>query len=162
MHLASMDRSLEELGMEDKPKFKVINTPEEPREIRNFWKCCPLTKEYMPETACPEGKPNINPQNGKIQNEPRCSWWINDKNSNYCFWRYLKDKSDPDGVMKELVQSELAQLFGWSNTKTHFMLKQAIEELTEAFKIYGAIELLRDMDAQEFEEVLTQEFDYDD
>lgn len=47
--------------------------------------------------------------------------------------------------MKELVQSELAALFGWSNTKTHFMLKQAMTELTEALKIYGAIELLQDL-----------------
>lgn len=44
--------------------------------------------------------------------------------------------------MKELVQSELAQLFGYSNTKTHFVLKQAIEELKAALVSNGALEFL--------------------
>ena len=44
--------------------------------------------------------------------------------------------------MKELVQSELAELFGYSNTKTHFVLKQAIEELKSALMFNGANELL--------------------
>jgi hypothetical protein len=59
--------------------------------------------------------------------------------------------------MKELVQSELAALFGWSNTKTHFMLKTAMTELTEALKLYGAAELLSGAD----EEFITQMMNLD-
>ena len=42
--------------------------------------------------------------------------------------------SRPDGSMPELVQSEIAKLLGWSNTKTHFMLKQAMVDLEKALK----------------------------
>jgi hypothetical protein len=59
--------------------------------------------------------------------------------------------------MKELVQSELAALFGWSNTKTHFMLKQAMTELTEALKLYGAIDLLQDMNSDDLENAIVIE-----
>lgn len=129
--------------MSEKPTLKLITKPKELRSANNFWRCCPLAREYLPEAACPEGKPDAS--QGKIQDEPGCKWWINSAEHNYCFWRYVREKSDTDGVMKELVQSELAALFGWSNTKTHFMLKQAMTELTEALKIYGAIELLQDL-----------------
>jgi hypothetical protein len=44
--------------------------------------------------------------------------------------------------MPELVQSEIAQLLGWSPTKTHFMLKQAIEDLQESLKKANANQLL--------------------
>lgn len=56
--------------------------------------------------------------------------------------------------MRELVQSELAELFSWSNTKTHFMLKQAIEELTVALKQYGAGELLEDFNTDDTETLI--------
>lgn len=133
----------------EKPKLTLLKRPQDLKSANNFWRCCPLTKEYLPETACPEGSPTIS--KGKIQEEPRCSWWINSPDHNFCFWRYVKDKSDTDGMMRELVQSELADLFGWSNTKTHFMLKQAMVELTEALKVYGAVDLLQDLDSDQEE-----------
>lgn len=142
--------------MEDqKPKLTLIKKPAALKPVSNFWRCCPISKEYLPETACPEGQPSE--VNGKVQDEPRCAWWINSADHNYCFWRYIRDKSDADGVMKELVQSELAALFGWSNTKTHFMLKQSMAELTDALKLYGAIELLHDMNAEEIENAIVVE-----
>lgn len=133
----------------DKPKLTLLKRPQDLKAANNFWRCCPLNKEYLPETTCPEGSPVIS--KGKVQEEPRCQWWVNSPEHNFCFWRYVKDKSDADGMMKELVQSELAALFGWSNTKTHFMLKQAMVELTEALKTYGAIDLLQDLDADQEE-----------
>lgn len=130
----------------DKPKLSLLKRPQDLTGVNNFWRCCPLRKEYLPETTCPEGTPIIS--KGKIQEEPCCSWWINSPDHHFCFWRYVKAKSDADGMMHELVQSELAALFGWSNTKTHFMLKQAMVELTEALRVYGAIDLLQDLEAQ--------------
>lgn len=138
----------ESVSMEDsKPKLKLLKRPQDLKTSNNFWRCCPLQNEYLPESACPEGSPKL--VRGKVQDEPRCAWWINSADHSYCFWRLVKDKSDKDGVMRELVQSELAELFGWSNTKTHFMLKQAMVELTEALRTYGAIDLLQDLDSEE-------------
>lgn len=124
-------------------KFKLVAKTRPLQNANNFWQCCPLNREYLPEEACPEGTSTSKSE------EPKCQWWIASAEHDYCFWRYIKDKSSPDGSMKELVQSELAALFGWSNTKTHFMLKQAMAELTEALKLYGAIDLLQDIDAEE-------------
>lgn len=130
--------------MEPKSKLTLLKRPQDLGAVNNFWRCCPLSNEYLPETTCPEGSPNI--VKGKIVEEPRCAWWLNSANHNFCFWRYIKDKSDSDGMMRELVQSELAALFGWSNTKTHFMLKQAMTELIEAMRVYGAKDLLQDLE----------------
>ena len=137
--------------MTDKPKLSLIKRPEPLKAANNFWRCCPLSKEYLPEAACPQGQP------GGAQ-EPSCPWFINSEAHNYCFWRYVKDKSDPDGTMKELVQSELAALFGWSNTKTHFMLKQAMAELTEALRIHGASELLNELDPDAENEIVADDY----
>lgn len=130
-----------------KPKLKLLKRPQDLKISNNFWRCCPLQNEYLPETACQEGSPKLS--RGKIQEEPKCQWWLNSPDHYYCFWRYIKDRSDENGVMKELVQSELAALFGWSNTKTHFMLKQAMIELTEALRVYGAVDMLQDLDSDE-------------
>lgn len=135
-------------------KLKLLKTPAPLTQSNNFWRVCPRHLEYLPEKCCEKGKPKINPSNGKIHDEPECPWWINSAEHHYCFWRYIQDKSGPDGVMQELVQSELAQLFGWSNTKTHFMLKQAMEELTNALNIHGAFELLEEIDDNEFQSMV--------
>lgn len=74
--------------------------------------------------------------------EETCPWYINSPQHFNCLWIYIIDKSGPDGSMPELVQSEIAQLLGWSNTKTHFMLKQAMTELIEALTANNANQLL--------------------
>lgn len=68
------------------------------------------------------------------QEETDCPWFIDSPEHHNCFWLYVKTKSAPDGSMPELVQTEIAKLVGWSNTKTHFVLKQAMEELEKALK----------------------------
>lgn len=102
------------------------------------------------------GKPTIAGKSKRVQDEPQCPWWINSEEHHYCFWRYVQDKSSPEGAMPELVQSELASLFGWSNTKTHFVLKEAIEELTNALKTYGAVQLLSEMDNSQYVEMFSE------
>lgn len=74
--------------------------------------------------------------------EETCPWYINSPKHYDCLWIYIIDKSGPDGSMSELVQSEIAQLLGWSNTKTHFMLKEATIELVEALQKFKANQLL--------------------
>lgn len=136
-----------------KDKLKLLKTPKALDGQTNFWKVCPRVLQYLPEQPCNMGTPEINDKSKRIVDEPRCEWWINSKEHNYCFWKYLQEKSSPEGVMPELVQSELADLFGWSNTKTHFILKQAIEELTEALVAYNAEELLDDSNEDSTSEV---------
>lgn len=115
-------------------KFKLLNTPQL-EDRSSYWTCCPLKNQYLPSEECPEGKPLLDKSN-KIQEEPGCPWWINSKKHNYCFWKFVKDNSNSQGEMPEMVQSDLAKLFGWSNTKAHFMLKEAMENLIEVLKIY--------------------------
>lgn len=128
--------------MDEKSSLKLLKKPTEVR------RCCPTDGPHSSETPCPNGKPQFDAEGKVLEDLAGSSWWINSVDHQHCFWRYVRDKSDVNGVMKELVQSELATLFGWSNTKTHFMLKQAIEELTQALKLYGASELLEDLDAE--------------
>lgn len=142
--------------------MKLIKTPKPLSGTDNFWKVCPRLLQYLPESCCDKGKPEMNEKSGRIQNEPECPWWINSEAHNYCFWKYIKDKSSPQGVMPELVQSELADLFGWSNTKTHFILKQAIEDLTEALEIYNAGELLDAVDNEDDHSVFSPDYSLDD
>lgn len=85
-------------------------------------------------------KPKVGLSDNK--QEEACEWCINSPAHYNCFWAYVLDKSGPDGSMPELAQSEIANLLGWSNTKTHFMLKQAMAELIEAFNKYKANQLL--------------------
>jgi hypothetical protein len=74
--------------------------------------------------------------------EETCEWYINAPKHHNCLWIYIIDKSAVDGSMPELVQSEIAQLLGWSNTKTHFMLKQAMSEFIEALHRFKANQLI--------------------
>lgn len=83
------------------------------------------------------------PDNKQTNNDDvDCPCYINSPEHNNCFWEYVRAKSSVDGSMPEHVQSEIAQLFNWSNTKTHFMLKQAVTELIEALNKYRAKQLL--------------------
>jgi hypothetical protein len=142
--------------------MKLIKTPKALDGTDNFWKVCPRLLQYLPEACCDKGKPDINDKSGRIQNEPECQWWINSEEHHYCFWKYIKDKSSPEGVMPELVQSELADLFGWSNTKTHFILKQAIQDLTDALEAYNANELLDSINEDDDNSLISSEYSPDD
>jgi hypothetical protein len=123
--------------MDDK-KLKLV--PKKLGSEDTFWNCCPRLLQYYPEEPCSFGKPKV--KNKKVTEEPKCAWWINSEKHNYCFWSYVKTESDAQGVMKSKTQNEVARLFGWSNTKAHFMVKEAECELIEALKAYDAIDLI--------------------
>lgn len=101
-------------------------------------------KEDSGTKTCTESCKNADDDSNKNQgsDENGCPWWINSPDHGNCFWQYVQEKSGPDGSMPELVQSEIADLMGWSNTKTHFMLKQATLELVTALKAHKANQLL--------------------
>lgn len=87
---------------------------------------------------------NKNNKQVKSQDEAVSVWWVNSPQDSYCFWKYVSRKSGPDGSMPELVQAQIADLMGWSNTKTHFALKEAMVELIATLKSHKANELLEE------------------
>ena len=125
-------------------KLKLIKHKKPGKKNNNFWNTCPRNLEYMPKEPCALAIPEKSKDN-RIAKCPECPWWINSEQHSYCFWSFIKDKSNPDGSMKELVQSEISKLFGWSSAKTHLMLKEAMEELVEAFKNHGLIDELEEI-----------------
>ena len=124
--------------------LKIVKVSKLAEEQSNFWNCCPLLLEFLPTSACEEGIPEKSKDN-RIIKSPHCDWWINSPKHNYCFWRFIQDKSNPDGSMKELVQSDLAKLFGWSSAKTSVMLKEATEELITVFRKHNLMGELEDI-----------------
>ena len=107
---------------------------------RNFFNSCPFKFEYMPEKPCPHGKVERNAE-GKVVKEAACEWYIESKRDNYCFWNFVKRKSDPDGNMRPMLQSEIAEMFGCSPTKIHFIIKEAMQKL----KDNGSLDYLRQL-----------------
>jgi hypothetical protein len=108
-------------------KLTLINTPAGV-EPRNYWNTSGKNREFFPTEPLPDSIPTFN-KHGRVIAEPKNEWWINSKDHHFCFWTYLKDKSQPDGTMEPLLQSEIAKLMGCSITKLHFMLIEAMEHL---------------------------------
>lgn len=119
-------------------------------KARNYWNTVGKNKEYFPSEPRPESIPTFN-KHGRVLVEPKDEWWINSKNHNFCFWSYLRDNSQPDGTMEPLLQSEIADLFGCSSTKVHFMLKEAMDKLMsdENMKILQNLLILTEDEPQE-------------
>ena len=95
---------------------------------RNYWNTSGKNTEYFPTEPRMDSIPTFNKQ-GRILQEPKDAWWINSKDHQFCFWTFLKSRSQSDGTMEPLLQSEIAELFGCSSTKVHFMLKEAMDNL---------------------------------
>lgn len=117
------------MSTDDKrPALTLINTPTEVPP-RNYWNTAGAGKEYFPAEPRANSVPTLN-KAGRVITEPEDEWWINSKEDHYCFWEYVRKNSQPDGTMEPLLQSEIAELFGCSSTKVHFMLKEAMDRLT--------------------------------
>lgn len=118
-----------------KPTLTLLKKPDElDPEGRNFWKVCPLKRQYLPEEACPEGQPTKDRSKKLVK--PSCAWWINSKEDNYCFWRFTHSRSTPDGVMEELSLSEISRYLGWSTTKAAEYYREALDDLKRTLEEY--------------------------
>lgn len=136
---------------DNQSKLVLIQTEVEPKP-RNYWNTSGLKKEFFPSEPRPESIPTLN-KHGRVIQEPQDEWWINSKEHNYCFWSYIRDKSQPDGTMEPLLQSEMSKLFGCSSTKVHFMLKEAMDKLLTAENI-EVLQILHELSEEEpFEDV---------
>jgi len=128
-----------ETELESPENFNTKHTLDN-TEIRNFFNTCPQKYEYLPETPCKHGKVERN-EEGKLVKEASCEWYIESERDNYCFWSFIKRKSDPEGNMRPMLQSEIAEKFGCSPTKIHFIIKDAMKKL----KDNGYLEYLRQL-----------------
>lgn len=123
-------------------KLKLVKpTPSETKEsskevlplnqvcARNFWNTCPRKLEKLPKETCPLGKQS---SEIKLDEQLPCDWCVKSDKYHYCFWKFVQNNSTLDGKMDVLLQNEIAELFGCSSTKIHFILKRAIEKLKES------------------------------
>lgn len=123
-------------------RLKLIKTPKlKLNEPHTFWNTCHLKAELLPKTACLEGKPIIGKPDGMLK-APNCAWWINSAEHQYCFWKLVRERSNKDGEMPELMQYDIAKLFGWSNAKSHLIFKEAMDELIILLQKHGFTEEL--------------------
>jgi hypothetical protein len=61
---------------------------------------CPLGLKSLPQSACPEAANALrmlrnNPSQAEKLKLP-CDWYINDRDSNYCFFKYIHDNEGQD------------------------------------------------------------------
>ena len=123
--------------------LKLITNKEQKEKLEapnDFLGCCPLKYIQYPQFDCKEGQKSINEEN------PPCDWWINSKEYQYCFWKFLEANSEEDGLMKTFTQAEISELFGWSDTRTYFTLKEATEEFKKLCEEYDIVEILSDLE----------------
>lgn len=59
-------------------------------------------------------------------------WFINAPEYRNCFWRWVAEKSLPNGEMKPLFQHEIAEFLECSPTKVHFTIKESVEKLKQS------------------------------
>lgn len=117
-------------------RLRLVSAPEPKTPINkvesnNFWNTCPRNLELLPTTPCQMGRCQKNAK-GTVVQEAACPWSIDSEEHNFCFWRYIQSSSTPDGKMEPLLQNEIAQLFGCSSTKIHFILKEAFKNLEKS------------------------------
>lgn len=108
-------------------------------QARNYWNTSGINREFMRSDKDPD--PECTPQKdarGRIAKEPINPWWIDSPESGYCFWKWLRERSTPDGKMEPMQQHEIARHLGCSATKIHFIIKEAIRKI----KIEGYDEIL--------------------
>lgn len=133
-----------------KPDLKIVKNIELPKESRTYWNTVGKDKEFFPKKPRPNSIPETMIKETKegsktiVVKEPEDEWWINSKKDKYCFWSYIKRNSHPDGKMEPLLQSEIAELFGCSSTKIHFILKEALENLIESDYLQGLEDLFEE------------------
>lgn len=113
--------------------------PQAPKRANNFWNTCPLQLDYLPTSPCELGEKSCK---AKSEEAAPCPWSINSKEHNYCFWRYVRDNSLPNGQMRPLLQNEISQLLGCSPTKVHFTEKEAKQKLKDSGQLETLVQLI--------------------
>lgn len=91
---------------------------------RNFWSSCPKKYEFFPTKPCSFGRLGVDQTKGS-----GCKWFINSEPDHYCFWKWLRRKSNKQGGFEPLLQHQVADLLNCSSTKAHIIYKEAVEKI---------------------------------
>jgi hypothetical protein len=117
-------------------------SPRATKKKSSFWTSCPRKLGYYPDAACPLGKEASESR----QADKGCAWSINSAVDNYCFWTWLRRRSDEDGFMEPVLQHEMADLLGSSGTKLHASYKEALAKMKELPEFADLLELFQAQD----------------
>jgi protein-tyrosine phosphatase len=60
------------------------------RSCKKFRETCPLELGYFIQQPCPLALNRI----AKNKGEPYCEWYINNAESNYCFWAFISQENN--------------------------------------------------------------------
>lgn len=94
---------------------------------RSFWNTCSRNCEYFPEDICPQGKLGVDSKEALNS----CQWFINNPESNYCFWKWIRSKSDNEGSMDALSLHEIASLLCIPSSKIQIIFKEVMEKIKD-------------------------------
>jgi hypothetical protein len=120
-----------------KPEADQPKKPAPLPPANNFWNTCPRKLDYLPNSPCEQGKRAC-----ETKGAEGCPWSINSGEHNYCFWKWVRANSLPNGQMRPLLQNEIAQLDNCSPTKIHFTEKDAKAKLKESGHLDTLVNLL--------------------
>jgi hypothetical protein len=92
---------------------------------------CPLGLKSLPTSVCPLAAERLralrNSPNDPKAEQVGCSWYIADRPSNYCFFKYVHDN---EGQGHETI--EIAALLHATQANVHANLGKAIEKVKDA------------------------------
>lgn len=80
-----------------------------------------------------------------------CSWKINSPQYDDCFWVYIQEHSDTEGVMNPTTQTEIAELLDIKPTQIVSEIKKALTELSQLLVSLSGESWLREMETSGFE-----------
>ena len=64
----------------------------------------------------------------------QCSFYINSKMHDYCFWYLVWKSSDDKGIMQELSPCEIAKLLGLTTSEVEKRLEFLLSQIQDFFK----------------------------
>lgn len=91
-------------------------------EQNNFWNTCERELDRLPTTLCDRSS---------------CSWYINSKKDNYCFWKYVKRNSKVDGSMESLSDDNISKLLNIPKSELKSEIKKATDNFHKILKNLG-------------------------
>lgn len=83
--------------------------------------------------------------------EQKCPWKINAPQYDDCFWVYVQEHSDIDGVMNPTSQTNIGELLNIKPTQIVVDIKKALKELAQLLGALNGETWLQEMETSGFE-----------
>lgn len=86
---------------------------------------CPRKLSHLPNELCEVGKKSCEANSLEdLKPKDRCEWWINDKESHYCFWVHMNKNH---GI--ETPLQRIAHLINSNISTVNLLINKALEKL---------------------------------